>query len=614
MKKINDTLKKYSNTKLQSLYDVLDISTNSKEELISKITTQTGLNLLLFQLDKISLTVLLKIYSSSSEITLGEISSSTGIDIEETENQTNILASLLLIHTIKNRQLLSKKMDKIYPILEISNVINLCTEEDLKLKLGETSASLRKNNNSNKIDTINNNSKIILTMLIKSGGILSIEKAKSFFNTIEQFDDLINELIELQYIKIYHTINNFTTYLTLAPENVSSICKTYLNEEIIEENYIYNSYFALINIIRTFDVISNTGLFLTRQMRFRKIDIAKIIESQLVIYDFNKKEIDSKILSKYSLFFLSQLKCLKIYKDTTSASMKEILHELEHPDKLTLKILESLNYKSTDYNFFPSPLDVVDYDLITTSIKIVKELSKTNKEYLITTLLINQISESDFEIEKIIKTQIDKFLKSINNTIDFLIILGIVEIKNGLILLSEIGLKIYDLIFKTPLDKVEKEEKKYLYINPDFSIIIPTIELPSEALYHLLTHTEIKKTDVIIQSEINKKSITDAQKRGMTTDFFLKTLVKFSNNEIPQNLNFLIDEWQNQTIKIEISHAILLKSTHKEFIEELLRNNDLQDFIEQISPNHLLIDKDYIDEIVRIAKKKEVIISLFSDV
>ena len=294
--------------------------------------------------------------------------------------------------------------------------------------------------------------------------------------------------------------------------------------------------------------------------------------------------------------------------------MKEISHELEHPEKLTLKIFESLNHKPIDRRHYESPYEVPHYDQITTVIKIIKELKSIKKNYLIAATLSIEISESDLPIRNTIEIKTEKTISSIENTINFLILMGVTKIESGEINLSEIGFKIHDLIFKIPIEKEIVTPKKCLYINPDFSIIIPTKELPAKALYHLLTHTEIIKTDVIIQSEISRKSITNSQKRGMNIDIFLKTLIDFSNNEIPQNLNFLIEEWQNQTIKIEISHAILLKSTHKEFIEELQRIETLKDYIEQISPNHILIDNEYIDEIIKLANKKDAIISLFSDI
>ncbi len=614
MKKINDTLKKFSDAKLELIYDKLNLTEKNKNKLIAKLTSPVGLDSVLSSLTKLSVQILQKIYSSETETTFGEISSSIGIDIDETERQANILSSFLLIHTVKNRQLLSKKMDKIYPIIEIYSNVNIIDEENLKIHVGEISTSIRKNSKDTKPIKFNEEFSLLLKYLATHGGIISLNKGLELYKDLDLFNLTISSLIEEKLINIHHSIDEFATYFTLNPENANIIYKKFIKEDYNEKTTVNNSFFMLINMIRTFDSISNTGLFLTRQMRFRKIDISKITEAQLAIFDYNNKEIDPEITSDYSIFFLSQLRCLALYRGATKASMKEISHELEHPEKLTLKIFESLDHKPIDREHYESPFDVPQYDQITTVIKIIKELKSVKKNYLIAATLLIEISESDLPIKNTIEIKTEKTISSIETTINFLILMGIVKIESGEINLSEIGFKIHDLIFKIPIEKETVTPKKCLYINPDFSIIIPTKELPAKALYHLLTHTEIIKTDVIIQSEISRKSITNSQKRGMNIDIFLKTLIDFSNNEIPQNLNFLIEEWQNQTIKIEISHAILLKSTHKEFIEELQRIETLKDYIEQISPNHILIDNEYIDEIIKLANKKDAIISLFSDI
>jgi hypothetical protein len=154
---------------------------------------------------------------------------------------------------------------------------------------------------------------------------------------------------------------------------------------------------------------------------------------------------------------------------------------------------------------------------------------------------------------------------------------------------------------------------KNIYINPDFTLIIPAQELPSDALYHLLTHTDIIKHDVIINTVISRPAIVRAQKRGMTLNRFLETLGIYSKNELPQNLDFLLREWSNQTINIKISQHILLTSSHSEFIDELMLGIAKEGIIERISQTHALVRKEYIDEIIKIGRKKDAVISLFNE-
>ena len=155
--------------------------------------------------------------------------------------------------------------------------------------------------------------------------------------------------------------------------------------------------------------------------------------------------------------------------------------------------------------------------------------------------------------------------------------------------------------------------KKTYNINPDFTLIIPAHELASETLYHLLTHTDITKNDVIINAVISKSAIVRAQKRGMSLSRFLEALELYSKNELPQNLDFLLREWSNQTININISQHILLTSSHPEFIDELMLGITKEGIVERISPTYAMVKKDYIDEIIKVARKKDAVISLFNE-
>ncbi len=337
------------------------------------------------------------------------------------------------------------------------------------------------------------------------------------------------------------------------------------------------------------------------------------MESMKTLYLHDGSELSSEDLSQLSLFLLNQLNCLSLKKDIAYATLKELSMEIENPIKFTCKILNMLKNPNHEDELFFSPMRLPDYDHLTGVFEIVAKLGDVEFNYLKTVSLLKFIKydlknsdENDFNE---ISYKKDVFVE----VMDMLSILGLITLKNGIVSISDIGIKTAEPVLRiTP--KVKHEEKaKSIYINPDFTLIILPEELSSVALYHLLTHSDITQDDVTIHANISQTTVTRAHKRGMSLTAFVDTLKENSKNEIPQNLNFLLTEWANQAINISINSAILLKVSHESFIDDILLSSEKSGIIERISPNYAIIDKEYIDEFVKIARKKDAVISLFED-
>jgi hypothetical protein len=128
-----------------------------------------------------------------------------------------------------------------------------------------------------------------------------------------------------------------------------------------------------------------------------------------------------------------------------------------------------------------------------------------------------------------------------------------------------------------------------------------------------MAFTEILKEDVVIEAAITKISIINARKRGMNIDKFIQTLKKYAKNEIPQNLEFLLDDWTKQTISINISRPILLHTSHGSFIDEILYSSSSKTIMTRISENYAILDKDSIDVVVKFSKKFDAVITIFEE-
>ncbi len=188
-----------------------------------------------------------------------------------------------------------------------------------------------------------------------------------------------------------------------------------------------------------------------------------------------------------------------------------------------------------------------------------------------------------------------------------------IEQKQGCFTISEImesvgSLKLNERIEHT----IAKVDDKSIYIDSDFSLMIPKESISAEALYIILCFTEIIKNDVMINVKITKESILKSYKRKMNTDMFISTLKKYSKNEMPQNMSFLLKDWIDQTLVLTISNVVLMKTNHPAFLEELSYSSIKEAVIEKLSDNYVIIDREYFDRLVKFASKQNAIISFIN--
>ena len=192
-----------------------------------------------------------------------------------------------------------------------------------------------------------------------------------------------------------------------------------------------------------------------------------------------------------------------------------------------------------------------------------------------------------------------------NNTIDFLAALGILEIKNNTVAPSDIGRLL--LLHEKKSDIVTQS----IYINPDFSLVIPYHEVPSEVSYILLSFTEIISTDVTVYSKFSKTAMLHAIKRGMDHGVFITTLEQYAKNQFPQNIKFQLYEWIEHTPTITIQRGIILSSTTKGFIDELSHSQIKNAIVERLGEHHVMIHESQLDAVIKYAQKKEAVINIY---
>lgn len=382
--------------------------------------------------------------------------------------------------------------------------------------------------------------------------------------------------------------------------------------EITKPVAINNSFNSIINLLHAYDSISSFGLFLTKQGRFRKIDIKKITDRMLNIKNSKGELINKEEISLFSLQLLNILECLKIDRDIGLVSLKKIADKLDDPVQMLKAIFNRIIGGHRPEDIFTSGIIIPDPADIKTILPLIQKVKKSDSHYLNLLFTMSESINNVKKLEKLVPVSPEEETRRFHDLIDFLAITGVVGIEQGKLFLTEEGKWLQAALGNKKYTR-DADAKRCVYINPDFTLMIPDQELDPVSLYYLLAYTDIMKDDVIVEVAITKNSIINANKRGMYIDRFISTLNRFAKNGIPQNLEFLLKEWTNQTIRIEISRSILLHSSHSTLLDEISYSSIAGLIIKRISENYAIIDKDSIDDIVKFSKKFDVVINIFEN-
>ncbi|MDY6969395.1 MAG: hypothetical protein SVR08_12185 [Spirochaetota bacterium] len=622
MKSITEAIKNIEPNQIDELCTILlqgeKTNKNSSKDLLSRLLTFFGINLILSHLSQDEQKVLSIVYKNGNGITFSEIEKILKIDTTKIDEISNTLSKRLLVYVLKNIQKLHNKLNKIYIFPEICDLLNILEENTISNHYNNILNNLKEEDSSNIISNYSilkdKESHKLIEMLFEKGGIILFDE---IINTIPSntIENILSNLKEKNFIEIYNDLRySSKTIILLNTELFIYLLKQKQLEKIDKKQNIHNHFYLLLNLIYTFDTVSTNGLFLTKQNEFRKIDIKRLSESMAKLNNIHGNEVSQKDMSQLSLYILYLLKGLKVKKDSIIISLKNIEEELKDPVNLLIKVIKLLHSRVDD-PLFASPIKMPSYKIIRNILKLIYQHSNSPYSFLQSIYLVKPISLLTNDELSTLTDIREKIIEQFNKGMNFLCIMGIIEIKNGIIKLSDIGDDIVSRLFKTDGESVKEIDKikKEIYINPDFSLIIPKNEIPSTALFHILTHTKVLTDDVILHSIISKNSIIKAHKRGMTQDYFISTLKKYSKNEIPQNLSFLLTEWPKQSINIIIKNVMIINSSHPSFLDELAYGNLKSSIVERISPTYAIIDSYYLDQIIKAAKKSNAAVRLFED-
>jgi hypothetical protein len=360
MKEISEIIKKISAEALKELAAHLNLKTKSKKELLGTLLTPTGIDSVLRNFDTTSLRVLKAVYDSPDGITFAQIIKELKIEIHTVEKISDTLTRNLLIYVTKNRQMLNTKQDKAYGITEFGELLNLSDVQMLTDRLYKNFLHLeiqKQNQDYNKI-LKDREIKDFLKFMAESGCIVSLDTAKEKLPS-RSIDKILTSLIQQNVLSLHHLYQpEFNSYLLLNEKISPSVAAFHDREDTRKHLNVRNRYFLLNNLLHAYDIISTFGLFLTKQMEFRKIDIRRISDSMLPLKDIRGKDLPPEELAQLSMFFLNRMKCLKLNKVIAGISLADLQKDIEQPLALLKRVLKCVDDPPAYDSFFRPPFEM----------------------------------------------------------------------------------------------------------------------------------------------------------------------------------------------------------------------------------------------------------------
>lgn len=613
MKTIDEIIKKASPDKLKEISGIMEIRGGSEQKIRDSYMNILALARLLAMLTRDELSILRFLYSDNDGVSFSDIQKALNVNIDTIESATNTLSGYMLAYVLKNRQMLNKKMDKLYCISEIAEIFSIKDSQDITEHLHKIEETLAEKKIPEQPPKADDRLKAIFKKIIEKGGIIPIPEIIEEFKS-QEYEQKASEAFRSGMLVSFNLAgDNIRTYLSLDPSLAPWAATLNKKGNIPATHNIDNGYNLAVNLLLAYDVISSSGLFLTKQNKFRKIDLKKISDAMLPLKFINGDTVQGEDAAMMILQLLNIMNCLKLDRDIGVISLKPVADVIDDPVLLLRHIATKMTDQKKRDDVFSGGINIPDHHDLKTAVSIIGRVKSAELNYMKSAFMTARLAVLMKKNGTLIPEQVKADGENFSVCLDFLTLCGITAVVEGNIVLTEPGRRLHSALFGKKYAAKEIEPSKCIYISPDFTLMIPDREIDPSALYLIMAYTETLKQDVVIEAAITKSSIINASKRGMNFDRFIATLRKYAKNEIPQNLEYLLVEWAKQTISINISRPVLLYSSHPSYIDELLYSSTSRAVKSRISENYVILDRDHIDDVVRFSKKFDVRLNIFED-
>jgi hypothetical protein len=593
MDRLSEALETLSTEDLAHIRSIVGVPGSSgKQAVLRALSSYSGIDRLLSDMSGEELSLLSQLWKSKTGLTYSELSRELSIDADDIERIALSLNTKLVVYILKNRKHLNNRLDKVYIQEPVEGAISFVSDAEISERARVVLEVMSKPSPKNVLE-IPRKILPLVDVLIDEGGTSRYAACVERFDQ-NDLDAMISEGIEKEIITLGHVQTKpFVTLLMIHPHAIPSL-KT--RKEPHHKGHIDNRYNLLNNLLGTFDMVTSRGLYLTQQHDFRKTDFKRVSDNLIPLYDHRMMTIDADESARLSLHLLYRLGTLSLRKEAIHIDLSGIEREISDPEKFMTRALKASLKKGVDDPLFSSPYPAPTHEEIRTLLDILNDhdgIDAVRFKMIFCAMRTEKYPSS----LRVADDKRDHPALRFVIALRYALLFGLVSIDEG--------------VFRHTAAK--KEYQPSAYINPDFTILIPAREMPKDLLYRVLSCTDLVRNDVVLQCRISKDSVLSAHKRKMHPDRIITDLEKFLKNGVPQNMIFMIREWISQSLEVFVKEVLLIKVNHPSFIDDLVAGTVKDSVIERISPNHAIIRREMLDDIVRAATKHNAIISLFTD-
>ena len=184
MKTIDEIIKRIQPEKLREISTIMEARGTSEQKIKESYMNIFALSRLFRSLSRDELAILKLLYSGNDGISFSDINKTLNIDINSIETASSNLTQLMLGYVIKNRQMLNKKMDKLFCISEVSEVLKTAEYQNISDHLRKIDENLAETKREAPPPKLDDKLKSILKKISERGGVITVDEPQPIPNGV----------------------------------------------------------------------------------------------------------------------------------------------------------------------------------------------------------------------------------------------------------------------------------------------------------------------------------------------------------------------------------------------------------------------------------------------
>ena len=583
--------------------------------------------------------------SKTKVLTLGEISRKISMPPVNAEMELGVLKRYFLVYQRKNRERLTNNLDRYYYYPESGDRVLMETnEKGLKFKpslpqilqsrdvlsptwkkvLGNQSVTrtTEKENLDEIIDQLSELDRNVLLECFLQGGILEISRAREFIAEKKgKWEQVVASLHELGLLIDDYYIDERFVRLLVCPLEVFEYLQDYplvpqtkRGTRKRQEKVVSNDLDFYTNIKKMIVYISRKGLNLAKSGKIKQVDL-KETENRLLRPDISLFLEKSQIYQiELLLPVMRLLDIVRVKKDDAVLRnnyeevlkkdlfelMKQVIQEIGQSRNRVVRYEDV--FESLYVPFFLKPV----FD---ECVEFVKKRNKVMYTVVMASLIREKLVLSKKFKIKNFQQDLAELRKELTSALFFLQLLGLIRVEypDRWIEISALGSYYFN---SEPLK--QEDDAGGVIINPDLSLIAIPEHMTLESLSLLKMFAELKTFDNVYTFQITRESFQEGLLLRARKEDFLDFLNRASQNDLPQNLLFSIEDWSSNLPLVTITDECVVVQTEDPNHMELLLGqiSGKKIVLQKISPTTILIDPEKIYETISYSEKLNLIVKL----